>query len=216
MKMGTIDRFACKGFPLRGRSAFIFSLSLLLLAPAMACNPRGNGDGASDGTVPARWASTNGLGREGIIEVARKMSRKHAVERRRYVTVIDYSLSILSDRLFVVDLQTEDVVLQSPVSHAYNSGFLYASDFSNVKGSEKSCVGAFKTLGSYNGRFGYAMRLKGLEPGLNDRALDRFIVFHTYRVWPVYSQGCFVTPKDVNTRLIDLIKNGSLVYVHAP
>ena len=140
----------------------------------------------------------------------------YPVPNRRYVTVIDYSLSILSDRLYVVDMERGEVVIESPVSHAFKSGLLYAEEFSNVVGSEKSCVGAFKTQESYNGRFGYAMRLKGIQPGLNDKARDRAIVFHTYKVWPVYSQGCFVTPKGVNKRLIDQIKGGSLVYVHAP
>ena len=198
------------------RKPFILLLSLLILLVAAGSGCRKARGSEPGRPVSSRKASAGGLGREGVIKLAREASGMYPVANRRYVTIIDYSLSILSDRLYVVDMERGEVVIESPVSHALNSGLLYAHDFSNVAGSQKSCIGAFQTQESYNGRFGYAMRIKGIQPGLNDKARGRAIVFHTYKVWPVYSQGCFVTPKDVNARLIDLIKNGSLVYVHAP
>lgn len=198
------------------RKPLTLLLSMLILSFAAGSGCRKARGSEQGRPVASREASARGLGREGVIKLAHEASEMYPVANGRYVTIIDYSLSILSDRLYVVDMKSNEIILRSPVSHAFNSGLLHAGEFSNAKGSEKSCVGAFRTQESYSGRFGYAMRVQGLQKGVNDNARRRAIVFHTYKVWPVYSQGCFVTPKDVNARLIDLIKNGSLVYVHAP
>ena len=48
---------------------------------------------------------------------------------------------------------------------------------------------------------------------ISDNALARAIVFHTH--WFVYwSGGCFVTPGEINERLIDTTHGGTFVYVH--
>jgi hypothetical protein len=147
-------------------------------------------------------------------ELIRENLKKYNPPRRDYAIVIDYRKHLFSKRLYLYDLKKGEIILTSRVSHAFNSGFLYASDFSNVNGSEKSCYGAFLTGGSYQGEFGYGMRVKGLEKGINDQAERRAIVFHTAnRILPMWSLGCFITPADVNRKLIDLTKGGSLVLV---
>jgi hypothetical protein len=150
---------------------------------------------------------------ETILTIAKKeyQANKSNLRNKRYITVIDYGKSILQTRLWVYDTKTDEVVISSRVSHAWNSGVLYASDFSNVNGSEKSSTGTYITGDSYNGRFGYSMRLSGITKGINDNAMSRAIVFHQGLT---YTLGCFATPDDTNKKLIDLIKGGSLVYVH--
>ena len=128
-----------------------------------------------------------------------------------YVTLIDYRRSILAQRLAVVDTRgAGHVVLRARVSHAWNSGLLYATRFSNVDGSRCSCQGVFLTQETYVGRFGPSLRVRGLNPGINANARARAIIFHAGLT---YSAGCFMTAPDVNERLIALIKNGSLVAV---
>ena len=147
-------------------------------------------------------------------ELIRENIKKYNLPRRDYAIVIDYRKHLFSKRLYLYDLKKGEIILTSRVSHAFNSGFLYASDFSNVNGSEKSCYGAFLTGGSYQGEFGYGMRVRGLEKGINDQAENRAIVFHTTkRILPMWSLGCFITPPDINRTLIDLTKGGSLVLV---
>ena len=148
-----------------------------------------------------------------LIQPARTLAAAHRGQVRlpRYVTLIDYRRSILAQRLAVVDTRgAGTVVLRSRVSHAWNSGVLYASRFSDENGSECSCRGVFLTQETYGGRFGPSLRVRGLNPGVNGHARERAIVFHPGLT---YSAGCFMTAPAVNSRLISLIKNGSLVAV---
>lgn len=135
------------------------------------------------------------------------------IARQDYYIVIDYDLPIFKKRLWVMNVESGEVVLNSHVSHAWNSGFLYATDCSNTHNSEKSCTGAFLTAESYQGQYGYAMRIDGLEKGINDRSRPRTIVFHDH-FWP-WSKGCFMTLPNVNRQLIDLTEGGTFLYVQA-
>ncbi len=137
---------------------------------------------------------------------------KDNINRGDYCIVIDYSLPIYKKRLWVVDMKSGKSILNSHVSHAWNSGLWFASYLSNEINSEKSCIGAFVTTESYDGQYGYAMRIKGLNINLNDNAYERAIVFHK-SYWP-WSRGCFMTPPWVNRQMIDMTRGGSLVYVH--
>jgi hypothetical protein len=143
-----------------------------------------------------------------------EMIEKYNPPKKDYVIVIDYRKHLFTKRLCLYDVKNRKEIFRSRVAHAYNSGLLYASDFSNENESRKSCYGAFLTGGSYNGQYGYAMRVNGLDKGINDQALSRAIVFHSVNKLPVmWSWGCFVTPPDINRNLIDLTKEGRLVVV---
>jgi hypothetical protein len=129
----------------------------------------------------------------------------------RYLTLIDYTKPVLVKRLWVVEIATGKIVLNSHVSHAFNSGLLYATNFSNVDDSKKSCVGNFVTQTTYTGRFGYSLRVRGLDAD-NSNTLQRNIVFHPHPV-PVWSQGCWMTSPATNRELINLIKGKSFLLV---
>lgn len=138
-------------------------------------------------------------------------AKKQRVPDSRNLTIIDYRKPITACRLFVYDRVAKRVVLASRVSHAFKTGWLYPRSFSNVNGSEKSCTGSFVTGAAYLGKYGYALRVKGLDTS-NSNTLSRAIVFHSvpFIGFP-YSAGCFAT--SVNTELINKIKGGSFVYV---
>ena len=148
-----------------------------------------------------------------VLALAQAAAQTFRVPDRRHVVVIDYDRSLFAERLFVVDMKRRSIILRSRVSHAMNSGKIFAGDFSNTPETRKSCIGAFKTGETYYGRFGYALRIDGLERGVNHNARRRSIVFHDFEAPIAYSEGCFITPPEVNRQLIDLIKGGSLVYV---
>jgi len=134
----------------------------------------------------------------------------------KYAIVIDYSKPFFKKRLWVVDINSKETILNSHVSHAKNSGWFWATEFSNVVGSEYSSKGTFKTLNSYESKHGkgiykIGMRIKGLNKGVNDNVLKRNIVFHTsYGFW---SAGCFMTAPKTNKKIIDLTKNGHILIV---
>lgn len=153
------------------------------------------------------------LSDEEVVSIAMKSAYKYKVPKKRYVVVIDFDQWIFSERLFVVDMNQKKIMLRSRVSHALNTGLLFAKHLSNQPGSNKSCAGAFRTAESYQGRFGYAMRIDGLQQGVNNNARARAIVFHDFQAPFSYSFGCFVTQPEVNRRLIDMVRGGSLVFV---
>lgn len=144
----------------------------------------------------------------------KKFEYSDEITNQRYFILIDYSKSILQKRLWLYDTQKDTVVIHCYVSHAFYSGIIYASDFSNQHGSNKTPKGAFITGDSYNGKFGYSMRLHGLEKGINEHSYKRYITFHPCCKW-FWSEGCFMTDRATSKKIIDLTKNGSFMYVYA-
>jgi hypothetical protein len=135
------------------------------------------------------------------------------VTKTKHLILVDYDRPVFAHRLWLIDRDSGAIVLCSRVSHAFLSGPIMAVRFTNEPDTHTSCRGAFVTRNSYHGKFGYAMRVEGLEPGINDNALARAIVFHTH--WFIFwSGGCFVTPAAINQRLIDTAQGGTFVYVH--
>lgn len=141
-------------------------------------------------------------------------TRKEQLGNVKYFTIVDYRLGIHQPRLFVYDVAARRVIVQAHVSHALKSGLLYATEFSNEVGSEKSCAGVFIThQHPYQGKFGKALRLTGVSKGLNDQAEARAIVLHEdpgYRL----SKGCLMTSAVVNDRLTSLLQGHSLLVVY--
>jgi hypothetical protein len=145
---------------------------------------------------------------------------------RPLLTLIDYGLPSTAKRLWVFDLATERLLYHELVAHGRNSGSDLASSFSNENGSFKTSLGAFLTGDSYDGRNGYSMRLRGLDPGRNDRAEVRAIVVHgaPYVGDDVARQlgrlgrshGCPAVRPAVARPLIDEIKQRTLLFAWHP
>lgn len=144
-------------------------------------------------------------------ELANQKIQKYNPPRKDYVIIIDYRKNLLSNRMFVLDMKSNKVVVESRVTHALNSGKLYATDFSNTPNSKKSCVGALLTENPRMGRYGYSMVVKGLDQGLNDNIKKRVIIFHPTRA--PWSEGCFAASRETIKKVIDLTHDGCLVYV---
>lgn len=151
---------------------------------------------------------------DSYFDVANKSIKKYNPSRKDYVIVIDYSKSIFTERLFVLDIKTNKVVISSTVSHSFKSGMFYVNKYSNKKGSNMTCGGNFITKGIKYGRFGYSMIIKGLDKSINDNSESRSIIFHsTKKMKTKWSNGCFATSENINKQIIDLTKNGCLVCV---
>jgi hypothetical protein len=165
-----------------------------------------------------------------VLRLAFRASRCAAeqglVKRRDLLTVIDYSLPSSQPRLFVFDLASRKLLFRELVAHGRNSGGNSASFFSNSPGSLATSLGLFVTEDTYVGSNGYSMRLKGLEEGVNDMAMDRAIVMHgaSYvskaavsalgrlgRSW-----GCPAVRKEVAHKIIDTLRGGSPIFAYYP
>ncbi len=111
------------------------------------------------------------------------------------------------------------------VAHGKNSGNNYATSFSNDYGSFKSSLGFFITENTYNGKNGYSLVLNGLEKGINDRAKERAVVVHgaDYSNPSVIrssgrlgrSLGCPAVPQACTRKIINTIKNGTILFIYA-
>lgn len=144
---------------------------------------------------------------------------------KKVLTLIDFSLPSTEKRLWVIDLIEEKILLNTVVAHGKNSGMLMAEKFSNRPESYQSSLGFYKTGETYFGKHGYSLRLDGLEKGFNDQARNRAIVIHgaDYAREEVAkmsgrlgrSLGCPAVPPEVSKEIIDLIKDGSLLFIFA-
>jgi hypothetical protein len=200
---------------------------MMICGPALAASP-------ADPPKLAR-VDLSGLSREAArsglrAEVLRSAleARDRAVARglinRPLLTVIDYSLPSRERRLWVLDLAHSRVVARELVAHGRGSGDDRARRFSNRPGSFQSSLGTFVTGSVYQGRHGIALRLRGLDPGVNDRAEARAIVVHgapyvsqevAARLGRVgRSQGCPALSVEAAARVIELIRDGTVVYAY--
>jgi hypothetical protein len=142
------------------------------------------------------------------------------------LTVIDYSLPSTAKRLWVIDMLRRRILWNELVAHGEGSGDIDAVAFSNEPGSRRSSLGLFRTEDIYRGRHGASLRLEGLEPGINDNAMDRALVIHgaayvSPRVAAAYgrlgrSWGCPALDRRVSRSIIDRIKGGSAVFAYYP
>ena len=145
---------------------------------------------------------------------------------RTRLTVIDYGLPSTTPRLWVFDLASCRLLFHELVAHGRNSGEDLARSFSNEEGSLMSSLGAFVTGTTYTGRHGYSLRLRGMEPGLNDRAEARSIVVHgapyvcdevAQRLGRLgRSFGCPAVRPEIARQLIDEIKDRTLLFAWHP
>jgi hypothetical protein len=155
----------------------------------------------------------------------------HAQEEGRIahpglLTLIDYTRPSLDHRLWVIDLQSGEVLFNELVAHGRGSGDNLAKAFSNDDNSHMSSLGLFVTRDTYVGHNGYSLRLDGLDPGVNDHALARDIVIHgAAYVSDVFAKqigrlgrswGCPAVRPEIARTLIDTIKGGTAVFAYGP
>lgn len=147
------------------------------------------------------------------------------VNNDQYLTIVDLSQSSRNKRFYILDMKNEEMVWNTYVAHGKNSGVDMAKSFSNNFNSNKSSLGFYLTKSTYNGKHGLSLRLDGLEHGFNDNAEARGIVVHgaSYvnagRVHSSYmgrSQGCPALPENEYAQIINIIKDGSVLFVYNP
>jgi hypothetical protein len=145
---------------------------------------------------------------------------------RPILTIADLSQASSQKRLYVIDLVSRKLLFHTYVAHGRNSGQLVAMKFSNTNSSYQSSLGFYQTLGTYQGKHGLSLQLKGLEQGFNDNAFTRAIVMHgadyvcedfirnTGRLGR--SQGCPAVSNAESKPIIEAIKGGSCLFIYSP
>ena len=146
--------------------------------------------------------------------------------KKNIITIIDFSISSNSKRLWVIDLASNSILFQSLVAHGRNTGEEFANSFSNKSNSFKSSLGFYATGEVYQGKHGLSLRLDGLEKGINDNARTRGVVMHAANYVSNSfvksnsrlgrSQGCPAIPTAISKEIISAIKDQSCLYIYHP
>ena len=139
------------------------------------------------------------------------------------IGIADFGRASRDPRFYIVDLRsgfvTEHLVAHGRGSDPGHSGWL--EYFSNVVGSEATSEGAYLTGDAYTGKYGWSMRLSGLDH-TNSNAEARDIVVHS--AWYAEpqmvidhgklgrSEGCFALPGISHAEAMTRLGSGRLLY----
>jgi hypothetical protein len=152
--------------------------------------------------------------------------KEKGLVKKDILTLVDFSLSSNTKRLWVIDLATNTILYNSFVAHGRNTGEEFANSFSNAEKSFKSSLGFYSTGEIYIGKHGKSLKLDGLEKGINDNARNRGIVMHAADYVSDFfikahnrlgrSQGCPALPIEFTEKIINKIKDKSCLYIYYP
>lgn len=145
---------------------------------------------------------------------------------KNILTIIDFSISSRLERMWIIDLNTLQIIHHCLVAHGHNSGEEFASRFSNSPASHESSLGFYVTGGVYTGANGLSMILEGMEKGINDNARAREIVMHgaDYVSTEFIRQagrlgrsfGCPSIPLEDHEKIIRTLAGGSCLFIYYP
>jgi len=213
------------GAPPTATAGAVSAMSVVVAAvPKAVAGPGGPGAAA----MPAVFRNAAGLSPRALAMALDAVScaRSRGIAGRDdLLTLIDYSLPSTAPRLWVLDLARGKVLFHELVAHGAGSGDNYATRFSNTLESRQTSLGLFLTGGTYEGGKGYSLKLRGLDPGVNDLAEARNIVMHgAWYVSTSHAQqfgrlgrswGCPALPVESARPVIDVIKDGTFVFSYA-
>ncbi|WP_251758636.1 murein L,D-transpeptidase catalytic domain family protein [Parasegetibacter sp. NRK P23] len=156
----------------------------------------------------------------------RKLVEKGLVRNDEILSICDFSQSSRKKRLYVINLETKEVLINTYVAHGRNSGSEFANSFSNKPESHKSSLGFYVTDRTYSGEHGLALKIRGLEKGFNDNAWNRAIVIHgsdyvneqfiRANKFMGRSFGCPAVSFKDHKNVINTIKGGSCLFIYHP
>lgn len=159
------------------------------------------------------------------IEGYMQLKEQRNFAKDELLTIVDFSLPSSKKRLFILDVEEGKVLFHTLVAHGRGSGLLMAEKFSNIPESYQSSLGFYETSGTYMGKNGFSMKLKGLEKGINNKAEERAIVVHAapyvseqfvkQQGYLGRSHGCPALPENLNKPIINKIKDGSLMFIYS-
>ncbi|MFL5811126.1 MAG: murein L,D-transpeptidase catalytic domain family protein [Flavisolibacter sp.] len=166
-----------------------------------------------------------GLSREALMYAYKgqqKLAKRGMLENTDILTVCDFTQAANSKRLYIIDVRHFRVLVNTYVAHGKNSGVKYATRFSNRPESLQSSLGFYITKNTYFGKHGLSLKLTGVERGINDQAERRAVVVHGAdyigdsfgTAFIGRSYGCPAVPKPVASKVINLIKDGTCLFIY--
>jgi hypothetical protein len=153
------------------------------------------------------------------------LENKGTLKNPGILTICDFTKSSSEKRMYIIDVANYKTLMNTYVAHGKNSGGEYARKFSNKPKSLSSSLGFFITQNIYVGKHGLSLKLEGLEAGFNDNAGKRAVVIHgasyigencQHSQLMGRSYGCPAVPKMEAPKIIDLIKDGTCLFIYHP
>lgn len=155
-----------------------------------------------------------------------RLSEQGRIRNSSIISIIDLSQSSNRKRLYIIDLDKQQVIFQTYVAHGRNSGEEFAHTFSNQPSSFMTSLGFYSTGDLYTGEHGLSLRLFGEEAGINNKAYERAIVMHGADYVKEdfikqhgrlgRSQGCPAVPAEQSDAIVNLLKSGTCLFLYYP
>jgi hypothetical protein len=159
------------------------------------------------------------------LEGVNRLKEHGAIQNDSIISIIDFTLPSYKKRLFIINLNSGELLFNTFVSHGRNSGTAMPTRFSNRLNSLQSSLGFYVTANTYMGEHGYSLRLQGIEKNINDNAFNRGIVMHSAAYvdegliktqgYIGRSWGCPAVPIALHKQIIEVIKNGSCLFIYS-
>lgn len=171
-----------------------------------------------------------GLSHE-VFQLALKGHNKLEAEGRLnnpdVLTIVDFSQTSKNKRMYVIDINQQKLLFNTLVAHGRNTGGEYAQHFSNENGTHKSSLGFYVTKNNNMGSsVGFSLIIEGIEKGFNDNAVSRQIILHgaNYATEDFINKngrlgrsfGCPTLPPELIKPVVDVIENGSCLFIYYP
>jgi len=150
------------------------------------------------------------------VNEVKKIIKNSSAYNNKIAFFIDMKILSGKNRFFVYDLKENKIIDKGIVAHGSGSetGIKGKLKFSNEPNSLSTSLGKYYIGKSYNGKFGKAYKLYGLDK-TNSNAFDRNIVFHHYYDVPYEEKegyicnsfGCPMVSKKYFERIASMIDN---------
>ena len=155
--------------------------------------------------------------RHASLQAVSRLVGRNPFYNQHYAILANMEGASSSTRLEVVDIRRRQVVYRTQVMHGRNSGKTFATEFSNRLGSNKTALGRYVIVGQYQGKFGKAYRLAGLD-ATNSNALARSIVLHQSKYVHKHkigrSMGCPAVSPQALASMVPYLKEGTLIWLY--
>lgn len=153
------------------------------------------------------------------LKLANKLPQNSSV-----ITVVDFTKSSCLKRMWIIDLISKQLLLNTWVAHGQGSGDDMATRFSDTNDSHQSSLGFYLADDVYMGKHGRSLRLDGLDEGFNTSARARGIVVHAadYVGQGAINQmgrlgrsfGCPAVSPEVRDEVINTIKGKTMFFIN--
>ena len=145
---------------------------------------------------------------------------KAHIPNKGHLAVVDFKLNSGKKRFYLIDMES-GAVTPHDVAHGSGSedGHGNSVRFSNVDGTHESSLGFVLTGETFSGKHGRSLRLDGLS-STNSNMRSRAIIIHSADYVHEGSSrqgnswGCFALDSAVKDTVVDMMKDGALLYAN--